>query len=115
MAFKPGRSGNPNGRPKKITLKKSELKRMLPRLRKHTPEAIEIAAAIMKMEDASLKDRMTAVKFITDTYLTALIKGVEHERMLNDRKPEGDPNDDEGEEEMDVGGAVLSFSVVKKD
>lgn len=61
MAFKPGQSGNPNGRPKGGTDKRNNIRDLL---KPHAKELIELAVNIAKMGDtAALKlclDRVVA-------------------------------------------------------
>ncbi len=58
--FKPGQSGNPGGRPKKTA---AELKAVA-KLKKLTPEAVEVVIGILKNEKASFYARLQAAEII---------------------------------------------------
>lgn len=58
--YKPGQSGNPGGRPKKTA---AELKAVA-KLKKLTPDAVEVVVGILKNEKASFYARLQAAEII---------------------------------------------------
>ncbi|MBN4095636.1 DUF5681 domain-containing protein [Methylobacterium sp. OT2] len=59
MAFQPGQSGNPGGRPKASA-------RVRDAAREHTERAIEVLVSIMTSEDAATAARVAAASAILD-------------------------------------------------
>ncbi len=124
--FKPGKSGNPGGRPKKTT---AELK-AVQKMKKLTPHAVEVVVGILDNEKASFYARLQAAQIIfdramgrPDTFLkvdsseqsvqasTARLQSlfgsaeneaavpVEDEDFDDDEDTDDDENDDENDEE----------------
>lgn len=58
--FKPGQSGNPGGRPKRTA---AELK-AVQKMKKLTPEAVDVVVGILRNEKASLYARLQAAEII---------------------------------------------------
>ena len=58
--FKPGQSGNPGGRPKRTA---AELK-AVQKMKKLTPEAVDVVVSILRNEKASLYARLQAAEII---------------------------------------------------
>lgn len=77
MAFEKGKSGNPNGRPKKTSvldkptnrdLKERELIMLLRKIKPHVAKAITQAADIMQNEEASHQNQLKAATILLDNY-----------------------------------------------
>lgn len=77
MAFVKGKSGNPNGRPKRDSvldkptnrdLKERELIMLLRKIKPHVAEAITAAAKIMKNSEASHQNQLKAATILLDNY-----------------------------------------------
>ena len=62
IRFKPGTSGNPGGRPKKTA---AELK-AVEKMKKLTPEAVDVVEGILKNSKASFYARLQAAQIIFD-------------------------------------------------
>ena len=77
MAFEPGKSGNPKGRPTKeeIALRnmdKGELDKALKKLRPASMEALNCMIAAMHNENIPEKDRLKYAKDVWDAYVKAI-------------------------------------------
>lgn len=74
--FKPGQSGNPNGRPKRLEgdkptnreLKERELLMLLRKIKPLVSESIMTAAKIMRNDEASHQNQLKAAVVLLDNY-----------------------------------------------
>lgn len=114
MAFEKGKSGNPNGRPRKenITdkptnreLKERELVMLLRKIKPHVAEAIMQAAAIMKNQEASHQNQLKAATILLDNY----------RRLTLDMYDGEEQADEAGVEVQQNNAAIFSLKVVNED
>ena len=113
MAFEKGKSGNPNGRPKKINaldkptnrdLKERELIMLLRKIKPHVAKAIASAANIMQNEEASHQNQLKAATILLDNY----------RRLTLDVYDGEDADDTEGTEIQQQNAPVFSLKVVNE-
>ena len=111
MAFVKGKSGNPNGRPKRDSildkptnreLKERELLMLLRKIKPHVAEAISQAAKIMKNEEASHQNQLKAATILLDSY----------RKLSLDLYDGEDQADEEGTEIQQQNAPVFSLKVI---
>lgn len=114
--FPKGRSGNPRGRPKGTTLEKmatsnTALRRVLSRLSKHLPTAVDQLAELITNKDTPPTVRAQASKTILTEY-----KDIYQMLELDARKRVDDDNfDDVDEDEKPKSSApIVDFSTIIK-
>jgi 3-phosphoglycerate kinase len=111
MAFEKGKSGNPNGRPKKTSvldkptnrdLKERELIMLLRKIKPHVAKAISQAAEIMQNEEASHQNQLKAATILLDNY----------RRLTLDVYDGEDADDKEGTEIQQQNAPLFSLTVI---
>lgn len=116
--FKPGQSGNPNGRPsgtKKTArqLGADKLKKLLKALEGYADDAIITAANIMQDDEASQATRLKAAMLLLQKY-TEITGEVYFNQLPKDEKPSdskgSSDEDEELEEDMGQKGKLAFFS-----
>lgn len=105
--FKPGKSGNPRGRPsgtKKTArqLGADKLKKLLRALEGYADDSIVVAAEIMQDEEASQATRLKAAMLLLQKY-TEITGEVYFNQLPKDEKANGGSDEDDSEEEDEDG------------
>jgi hypothetical protein len=112
--FEKGKSGNPNGRPKRLDttdkptnrqLKERELVMLLRKIKPHVAEAIVQAANIMKNAEASHQNQLKAATILLDNY----------RRLTLDMYDGEEQADEAGVEVQQNNAAIFSLKVVNED
>lgn len=105
MAFAPGRSGNPKGRPTKEemalrNLDKGEFDKLLKKLRPASLQAVDLFIAGMQNLNLSDKDRQTCAGKILDVYTKMVGMDNQIKRAQNTQQGANVEDDDAPQEQV---------------
>lgn len=107
--WKPGESGNPNGRPKKAE-NASDLRTIKTKLRNLTPRSFKVIEASLgdgKLDDKEVtKEQVNTAKWVANTYVTV------HKAIVAEEQG-GKPQDDDEELNLEETRNTLSLVMVK--
>lgn len=112
MPFKPGKTGNPNGRPKNGVRNKrkkfSKLRVVVQRLGEEAGKALDYAIGVYKDENNSTTQRYQAAKFVVEKYVDLHYQVSKEEKELNaPPKADGDNTDSSLEDTRDMSAPVV--------